>query len=59
MELIINISPNGKLIVNQGNSLITYDNFIDAKKSCKENNEQCWILNIFWTLLIKEKLNRF
>ena len=34
------ISPNGKLINNQGNSLITYDNFIEAKK----NNEQCWIL---------------
>jgi hypothetical protein len=38
------VSPNGKLIDNQGNSLITYDNFIKAKKSCKENNEQCWIL---------------
>ncbi len=38
------VSPDGELITNQGNSLITYDNFIDAKKSCKEKNEQCWIL---------------
>jgi hypothetical protein len=38
------VSPDGKLIPEQGNSLITYDNFIEAKKSCKKNEEQCWVV---------------
>ena len=38
------VSPDGKLILEQSNSLITYDNFIEAKKSCKKNEEQCWVV---------------